>query len=113
MPLPTYDQLMLPLMKLLSELNEPIKISDAANILAERSNLHEEDLMGNSAIYKSAACNLMFSRNKEATDDVERNTTVMKATKIRWTGKTGIAGQYYYDNETHTMWDLDDWLIQN
>ena len=35
---------MLPLMKLLSELNEPIKISDAANILAERSNLHEEDL---------------------------------------------------------------------
>lgn len=31
-------------MKLLSELNEPIKISDAANILAERSNLHEEDL---------------------------------------------------------------------
>lgn len=44
MPLPTYDQLMLPLMKLLSELNEPIKISDAANILAERSNLYEEDL---------------------------------------------------------------------
>lgn len=44
MPLPTYDQLMLPLMKLLSELNEPIKISDAANILAERSNLPEEDL---------------------------------------------------------------------
>lgn len=77
------------------------------------ADLHEEDLMGNSAIYKSAACNLMFSRNKEATDDVERNTTVMKATKIRWTGKTGIAGQYYYDNETHTMWDLDDWLIQN
>lgn len=44
MPLPTYDQLMLPLMKLLSELNEPIKISDAANILAERSHLPEEDL---------------------------------------------------------------------
>ena len=77
------------------------------------ADLHEEDLMGNSAIYKSAACNLMFSRNKEATDDVERNTTVMKATKIRWTGKTGIAGQYYYDNETHTMWDLDDWLREN
>ena len=77
------------------------------------ADLHEEDLMGNSAIYKSAACNLMFSRNKEATDDVERNTTVMKATKIRWTGKTGIAGQYYYDNDSHTMWDLDDWLNKN
>jgi len=32
MSLPTYDQLMLPFMKLLFKLNEPIKISDAANI---------------------------------------------------------------------------------
>lgn len=44
MSLPTYDQLMLPLMKLLSELNEPIKISDVANILAERSKLSSEIL---------------------------------------------------------------------
>lgn len=44
MPLPTYDQLMLPLMKLLSELDRPIKISEAANILAERSELPEEEL---------------------------------------------------------------------
>lgn len=44
MSLPTYDQLMLPLMKLLSEIEGPIKISDAANILAERSGLPEEDL---------------------------------------------------------------------
>ncbi|QOW47645.1 MULTISPECIES: restriction endonuclease [Acinetobacter] len=45
MTLPTYDQLMLPLMKLLSELDEPIKISDAAIILAERSELPEEVLL--------------------------------------------------------------------
>lgn len=44
MSLPTYDQLMLPLMRLLSELDQPIKISDAADVLAERSNLSEEDL---------------------------------------------------------------------
>lgn len=44
MSLPTYDQLMLPLMKLLFELNEPIKISDAANILAERSKLSKDIL---------------------------------------------------------------------
>ena len=44
MSLPTYDQLMLPLMKLLSELEDPIKISDAATILAERSDLSEEQL---------------------------------------------------------------------
>ena len=74
------------------------------------ADLHEEDLMGSSALYKSAACNLMFSRDKEAEDDIARNTTIMKATKIRWTGKTGIAGKYYYDNEKHTLYDLEDWL---
>lgn len=77
------------------------------------ADLHEEDLMGNSAIYKSAACNLMFSRNKEAEDELEKNTTIMKATKIRWTGKTGIAGKYYYDNEKHRLYDLDDYLNGN
>ena len=50
---------------------------------------------------------------KESEDDIERNTTVMKATKIRWTGKTGIAGKYYYDNDKHTLYDLDDWLKEN
>ena len=77
------------------------------------ADLHEEDLMGSSALYKSAACNLMFSRNKEAEDPIEKNTTVMKATKIRWTGKTGVAGRYYYDNDKHRLYDLDDWLQEN
>jgi len=77
------------------------------------ADLHEEDIIGSSALYKSAACNLMFSRNKEAEDELERNTTVMKATKIRWTGKTGIAGKYYYDNAKHTLYDLDDWMDEN
>lgn len=77
------------------------------------ADLHEEDIQGASAAYKSAACNLIFGRNKEAEDDIERNTTVMKATKIRWTGKTGIAGKYYYDNESHRMYDLDDFLAGN
>lgn len=75
--------------------------------------IHEEDIQGSSSAYKSAACNLVFTRNKEAEDDIERNTTIMKATKIRWTGKTGVAGRYYYDNETHTMHDLEDWLAAN
>lgn len=77
------------------------------------ADLHEEDIQGASAAYKSAACNLMFSRNKEAEDEIERNTTIMKATKIRWTGKTGIAGKYYYDNERHTLHDLDDWVAEH
>lgn len=77
------------------------------------ADLFEEDMQGSSSIFKSGACNLLFSRNKEAEDPIERNTTRMKASKIRWTGNTGIAGEYYYDNETHTMWDKDDWLAQH
>lgn len=77
------------------------------------ADLHEEDIIGSSSLYKSAACNLMFSRDKENEDEMVRNTTIMKATKIRWTGKTGIAGKYYYELEKHTLWDLDDYLALN
>lgn len=77
------------------------------------ADLHEEDIQGSSSAYKSGACNLVFGRNKEAEDEIERNTTTMKATKIRWTGKTGIAGKYYYDIEKHTLHDLDDWMEEN
>lgn len=75
--------------------------------------LYEEDFQGSSAIFKSGACNLLFTRNKEAEDLIERNTTHMKATKIRWTGKTGHAGAYYYDIETHTLYDLDEYLLKH
>jgi hypothetical protein len=77
------------------------------------ADLFEEDMQGSSSIFKSGACNLLFTRNKEAEDEVERNTTRMKASKIRWTGKTGVAGDYYYSNETHTMHDKSDWLEKN
>lgn len=76
--------------------------------------LFEEDFQGSSAIFKSGACNLLFTRNKEAECDVERNVTYMKMTKCRWTGNTGKdAGRYYYDNRTHTIHDLDDYLKKN
>lgn len=75
--------------------------------------LHEEDFAGSSTIFKSGACNLLFSRDKEAEDEIERNTTRMKASKIRWTGRTGIAGEYYYDIETHTLFDKEDWISKN
>lgn len=78
------------------------------------ADLHEEDFQGSSAIFKSAACNLLFTRNKEAESELERNTTSMKMTKCRWTGQTSpSAGKYYYNNPEHKMYDLDDWLTAN
>lgn len=77
---------------------------------SQGSDLAEEDTHGSSSIYKSGACNLLFSRNKEAEDIVERNTTIMKMPKCRWTGNTSpYAGKYYYDNETHTVYDYEDY----
>ena len=44
MPLPTYDQLMLPLMRLLSAQQEAIKFGEMARLLAESSGLSQEEL---------------------------------------------------------------------
>lgn len=78
------------------------------------ADIHEEDFQGTSAIFKSAACNLLFTRNKEAESELERNTTVMKMTKCRWTGQTApVAGKYYYNNKEHRLYDLQDFLSQH
>lgn len=78
------------------------------------ADLHEEDFQGSSSIFKSAACNLLFTRNKEAEHELERNTTIMKMTKCRWTGLTSpAAGKYYYENSTHRMHDLNDYISHN
>lgn len=95
-------------------INHVRKSSGSAKANSTGADLHEEDFQGSSAIFKSAACNLLFTRNKEAENELERNTTVMKMTKCRWTGNTSpVAGKYYYDNQTHTMSDLDDFLQAN
>jgi len=78
---------------------------------SQGADLSEEDFQGSSAIFKSGACNLLFTRNKEAECPIERNITRMKMTKCRWTGNTSPkAGEYYYDNETHTIHDLEDYM---
>lgn len=76
--------------------------------------LYEEDFQGSSAIFKSAACNLLFMRNKESESEFERNITRLKMSKCRWTGITApVAGSYYYCNAEHRMYDLGDYLLQH
>jgi archaellum biogenesis ATPase FlaH len=93
--------------------NHVRKSSQGQKANSTGADLHEEDMHGSGSILKSGACNLLFMRDKEAEDEVERNTTRMKMTKCRWTGKTGYCGEYYYDNETHMMFDKEDWLKQH
>ena len=52
-------------------------------------------------------------RNKDAENIQERNTTNISLAKNRLLGLTGPAGQVYYDFETHTLHDLEEWSKQN
>ncbi len=52
----------------------------------------------------------IYNWEKATVFDLESDGLLREATKIRWTGKTGIAGKYYYDCDTHTLHDLDDYL---
>lgn len=70
----------------------------------------EEDFAGSSSIFKSGGGNFLFMRNKYAEDLIERNTTKCVASKIRWTGMSGNAGEFYYCNETHTLYDKQEWV---
>ncbi|MNF43661.1 hypothetical protein D3C84_247500 [compost metagenome] len=92
-------------------INHVRKSGNSGKANSTGADLHEEDFQGSSSIFKSAACNLLFTRNKEAESELERNTTVMKMTKCRWTGQTSpVAGKFYYDNNAHRLYDLDDYL---
>jgi archaellum biogenesis ATPase FlaH len=73
----------------------------------------EEDFAGSSTIFKSAAGNFLFMRNKYAEDEFERNTVKCVASKIRWTGNTGPAGEAYYDNQTHTLWEKEEYMREH
>lgn len=93
--------------------NHVRKSGNAQKANSTGADLHEEDIFGSSSIMKSSACNLLFMRDKENEDEIIRNTIRMKASKIRWTGNTGLAGEYYYDNSTATLFDKEDWLMSN
>lgn len=67
----------------------------------------EEDFAGSSTIFKSASVNILVSRNKYAEDEVERNTSVAYCSKNRKGGRTGPCGEWYYDHDTHTLYDKE------
>jgi hypothetical protein len=91
-------------------INHVRKNSNTQKANSAGADLYEEDFQGSSSIFKSGACNILFTRNKEAEDEIERNTTYMKMTKCRWTGRTGFVSKFYYDNATHTLYDFDDYV---
>lgn len=70
----------------------------------------DESIAGSSSLYKSAGVILALVRDKMAEDDIERNTTKLRILKNRSAGITGAAGELYYDGETHTLHNKDEWM---
>jgi twinkle protein len=83
------------------------------NHMRKAENSGEQDIMGSSTIIKSASANILLKRDKLATDPILRNTTQIFVPKNRVYGITGPAGGAYYDNATHTLHNLQDWMKEN
>ena len=73
----------------------------------------EQNIMGSSTIIKSASANILLKRDKMAEDELTRNRTDISVTKNRVCGLTGPAGSIYYDNSTHTLHNLKEWMKNN
>ena len=73
----------------------------------------EESVTGSSTIVKSASWVVMMMRDKYNIDPTVKNTTRLVLSKNRSGGETGEAGLLYYDNQTHTLHDLEDWNKEN
>jgi archaellum biogenesis ATPase FlaH len=72
-------------------------------------NLTEEDMMGSSALYKSSAVNIILTRDKTNEDPNIRNTTKITLFKARDTGDTGPAGELFYEVETASLYNKEEW----
>lgn len=72
--------------------------------------INEQDFQGTSSIFKSGSANILFARNKRNEDPIERNSTAVMLDKCRWSGYSGLSGVWYYDNDTHTMHDKEEYF---
>jgi len=62
--------------------------------------ISEYDVKGSGAIPQACHNNILFSRDKLATDDYERNSTRIRVPKLRRTGQTGEAGWTHFNGIT-------------
>jgi nitrogen regulatory protein PII-like uncharacterized protein len=74
---------------------------------------NEQNIMGSSTIIKSASANILLRRDKMAENPLVRNITWIDVPKNRVCGITGPCGGVYYENDTHTLHNLDQYLNDN
>lgn len=72
--------------------------------------LTEEQIIGSGTQYRSAGVNIALQRDKNNEDEVIRNSTSVHILKSRSTGWTGLACELYYDSQTHTLWEKEEYF---
>lgn len=88
--------------------NHTRKTKSGENAADDESSIH-----GSSSIIKSASVNIMLKRDKMSPCEYTRNKTEILVHKNRVYGITGPAGAVYYDNETHTLHNFDEWMREH
>jgi twinkle protein len=86
------------------------KSTDNKSAASSGNFVPEEAIFGSGSLTKSASWVVLLSRDKYSEDDIVRNTTNVVLSKNRSGSITGKAGAIYYCNDTHRMYDLDDYL---
>lgn len=72
----------------------------------------EYDALGTGSFVQSAAINILLNRDKMESDVILKNTTRVGLPKARG-GKTGEAGDWFFDFDTQTCYDLDYYQMNN
>ena len=75
--------------------------------------LNEDSVHGISAIVKSAGASVFATRDKYDECPIRKNITYPTLGKCRWTGNTGRIEDWYYDLESHTMFDFKSYVEEN
>jgi hypothetical protein len=72
----------------------------------------EYDALGTGSFVQSAHYNIVLNRDKLSDNALQKNTTGVDLPKCRG-GKTGPAGNWYYEFSKSKCHDLNDWLESN
>jgi len=75
--------------------------------------LTEDDAQGSSFLVKAAGQTISLERDKQASDPIERNRTMVNILKNRDFSETGPAGSMYYDIQTANLYDFNEWMRDN
>lgn len=73
----------------------------------------EDSAQGSSFLVKAAGQTIALERDKQSECPVERNRTKITILKNRDFSETGPAGSIYYDIDTASLYDYDEWILKH